>query len=287
MEKEELEKYEKAMNIADQVVGYAKKIDLTNKKVLDVTEEIENVIRTLGGKPAWPVNILINEIAAHYTADVNDTLVLKEDDLVKIDIGVQVDGYISDNAFTVCIGKPSHPLIEASEKTLEEAIKLIKSGTKICEISQVVEDTINSFGFNTIRNLCGHAVERFNQHAHPSIPNGKNTIQEELQPDQVIAMEVFTTNGSGWVVESSPTLIFKYKQDKPVRLWEARKLLEMSVVQFETLPFTRRWVKDISPLKFDMAIRQLLEVDALHEYPPLKEESNGLVAVTEKTIIVK
>jgi len=287
MEKEELENYEKANKIAEEVVGYAKKMDLVNRKVLDITEELENVIRTLGGKPAWPVNILINEIAAHYTPDVNDTLVLKENDLVKIDIGVQIDGYISDNAFAVCVGKASHPLIEASEKGLEEAIKLIKPGTKIYEISQVVEDTVNSFGFNTIRNLCGHAVERFNQHAHPSIPNGKNTIKEEIQPEQVIAMEVFSTNGSGWVVESSPTLIFKYKQDKPVRLWEARQLLEMSKFQFETLPFTRRWIKDISPLKFDMAIRQLLEADALYEYPPLKEENNGLVAVTEKTIIIK
>ncbi len=287
MEKEELENYEKAIKIAEEVVGYAKKIDLANKRALDVAVELENVIKTLGGKSAWPVNILVNEIAAHYTPDVNDVLILKENDLVKIDIGVQVDGYISDNAFAVCIGKPSHPLIEASEKGLEEAINMIKPGTKISEISQVVEDTVNSFGFNTIRNLCGHAVERFNQHAHPSIPNGKNTITEEIQPDQVIAMEVFSTNGSGWVVESSPTLIFKFKQDKPVRLWEARKLLGMSVVQFDTLPFTKRWVNDMSPLKFDMAVRQLLEADALYEYPPLKEESNGLVAVTERTIIVK
>ncbi len=287
MEKEVLGNYEKAISIADQVVGYSRKLDLTNKKALDIANELENVIRTLGGKPAWPVNILINEIAAHYTPDINDTLVLKEGDLVKIDIGVQVNGYISDNAFTVCVGKSSHPLIDASEKGLEEAIKLIKPGTKIFEISQAVEDTVNSFGFNTIRNLCGHAVERFNQHAHPSIPNGRNTIQEEIQPEQVIAMEVFSTNGSGLVTESSPTLIFKYKQDKPVRLWEARELLDMAKNQFETLPFTRRWIKNISPLKFDMAIKQLLEVDALYEYPPLKEESNGLVAVTEKTIIVK
>lgn len=287
MEKEVLENYEKAMKIADDVVGYAKKIDFVNRKILDIAEEIENVVKTLGGKPAWPVNILINEIAAHYTPDVNDTITLKENDLVKIDIGIQVNGYISDRAFTVCIGKSTHPLIEASEKGLQEAVKLIKPGTKIYEISQTVEDTVNSFGFNTIRNLCGHAVERFNQHAHPSIPNGKNTIKEEIQADQVIAMEVFSTDGSGWVVESSPTLIFKYKQDKPVRLWEARQLLEIAKRKFDKLPFTKRWVKDISPFKFDMAVRQLVEADALYDYPPLKERANGLVAVTEETVIVK
>lgn len=287
MEREVLENYEKAMKISNDVMGYAKKIDFVNRKILDIAEEIENVVKTLGGKPAWPVNILINEIAAHYTPDVNDTITLKENDLVKIDIGVQVNGYISDRAFTVCVGKSSHPLIEASEKGLEEAVKLIKPGTKIYEISQTVEDTVNSFGFNTIRNLCGHAVERFNQHAHPSIPNGKNTIKEEIQVGQVIAMEVFSTNGSGWVVESSPTLLFKYKQDKPVRLWEARQLLEIAKKKFDKLPFTKRWVKEISPLKFDMAVKQLVEADALYDYPPLKEKANGMVAVTEETVIVK
>ncbi len=287
MEKEELENYEKAFKISEQAVGYVKKIDLTNRKILEIAEEIENVIKTLGGKPAWPVNVLINEIAAHYTPDINDTTVLKEGDLVKIDIGVQVNGYICDKAFSLCVGQKTHPLIEASEKGLGEALKLIKPGTKIFEISEVVENTVNSFGFNTIRNLCGHAVERYNQHAHPSIPNGKNTIKEEIQADQVIAMEVFATNGSGWVKESTPVLIFKYKEDKPVRLWEARQILNKAKIQFETLPFTRRWIKDISTLKFDMAMRQLVEADAVYEYPPLKEESNGLVAVTEETIIIK
>lgn len=287
MEKEELESYEKAFKISEQAVGYVRKIDLTNRKILEIAEEIENVIKTLGGKPAWPVNILINEIAAHYTPDINDTTVLKEGDLVKIDIGVQVNGYICDKAFSLCVGQKTHPLIEASEKGLGEALKLIKPGTKIFEISEVVESTVNSFGFNTIRNLCGHAVERYNQHAHPSIPNGKNTIKEELQADQVIAMEVFATNGSGLVKESTPVLIFKYKEDRPVRLWEARQILNKAKIQFETLPFTRRWIKDISTLKFDMAMRQLVEADAVYEYPPLKEESNGLVAVTEETVIIK
>jgi methionyl aminopeptidase len=287
MEKEMMENYEKAMKIADDVINYSKKIDFKNKNILSLGEEIENVIRSFGGKPAWPVNININEIAAHYTPDVDETTVLKDGDLVKLDIGVHVKGYIADRAFTVCVGKATHPLIEASEKALKEAMKLIRPGTKIYEISEVVEATVNGLGFNTIRNLCGHAIERFNQHAHPSIPNGKNTIKEEIQPDQVIAMEVFTTNGSGWVIESSPTVIFKYKQDKPVRLFEARKILDMAKYNFETLPFTRRWVKGISPIKFEMAIRQLLNVDALYDYPPLKEEANGLVAQTEETIIVK
>ena len=287
MENEVLEKYQKAMKINDSVIGYVKKLDLEGKKILPLAEEIENVIKSLGGKAAWPVNININDMAAHYTPDLNDATILNKGDIVNIDIGVHVDGYISDKAFTLCIGQSAHPLIEASEKGLKEALKLIKPGTKICEISEAVESTVNGLGFNVVRNLCGHAIERFNQHAHPSIPNGRNTIQEEIKTDSIIAMEVFTTDGSGWVIESSPNLIFKYKQDRPLRLPEARKLLDISRRDFDMLPFARRWIKEISPFKFDMALKQLIESDALYEYPPLKEKEHGLVAQTEETVIIK
>lgn len=287
MEKEILENYTKAKSISDQAIEFSKPLVTKNAKALDVAEKIEEKIRSLGGKPAWPVNISINEIAAHYTPDVNDALTLKENDLVKVDIGVQVNGYIWDRAFTVCIGSKTHPLIEASEKALGEALKLIKAGTKICEISEIVESTVTSFGFNPIRNLSGHRVDQFEQHAHPSIPNGKNTIQEQLEEGWVVAMEVFTTNGTGWVKDSRPVSIYRFAQDKPVRMWEARKILEKSKADFDRLPFAKRWLKDISPIKMDFALKQLIELEAIDIYPPLKEESNGLVAVTEETVIVK
>jgi methionyl aminopeptidase len=287
MEEEILKNYEKAIDISNQVIEYTKSIEFTNKKILDIAQEIEGVIKVKGGKPAWPINISINEIAAHYTPDINDPIILKEDDLVKVDIGVHVDGYICDKAFTVCVGKKTHPLIETAEKTLQEALKLFKPGTKIFEISELVENTVNQAGFNVIRNLGGHRLERFQQHAHPSIPNGKNTIKDEIEAGNVYAMEVFTTNGSGWVIESSPTLIFQFNQDVRVRLYEARKVLERAVIEFQGLPFCKRWLKDISPIKLEFALRQLSELEGIIEFPPLREEGNGLVAVAEDTVIVK
>ncbi|MFQ6055360.1 MAG: type II methionyl aminopeptidase [Methanosarcinales archaeon] len=287
MEEYVLKNYEKAKGVSDNVLPFAKTLVKKNVKILEIVEKIEDKIRKLDAKPAFPVNISINENAAHYTPDIDDTTTLKVGDLVKIDIGVQINGYIWDRAFTVYIGD-SHPLIEASEKALEKALKLIKSGIKIFEISEVVEDTITKFGFNPIHNLCGHGLEQYNQHASPTIPNGKNNIQDEIRAEQVIAMEVFATNGPGIVKESSPTLIYRYKQEKPVRLWEARKILEAARTKFEGLPFAKRWLTDITtPVKIDFALKQLLEVGAIIGYPILKEVGNGLVAQTEETVIVK
>lgn len=287
MEKEELQSYEKAFLIADDAVGFAQKLVKEGANALKLADDIEKRIIELGGKPAWPVNVSINEISAHYTPSIGDKLVLKKDDFVKVDIGAQVNGYLCDRAFTVRIGHKTDPMIEASEKALEECLKLIKTGTKISEISEICENTVNQLGFNVIRNLAGHRIERYNQHAHPSIPNGKNTIQDEIESGNVYAMEVFVTNGSGFVIESSPTEIFQYNKDAAVRLWEARKILELAKNEFEKLPFTKRWITGISPLKMDMAFQQLIETEAIVEFPPLKEESNGLVAVTEKSVIVK
>ncbi|MBI2547007.1 MAG: type II methionyl aminopeptidase [Candidatus Aenigmarchaeota archaeon] len=287
MEKDELKSYEKAFLLTEDALGFAEKLVKEKAKVLDIANAVESRIMDIGGKPAWPVNISINEIAAHYTPSINDQLALKDGDMVKIDVGVQVNGYLCDRAFTVCIGKKTHPLIEASKKALEECLKLFVPGTKVCEISQVCEDTVNKLGFNVIRNLAGHRIDRYSQHESPSIPNGKNSMKDEIEAGKVYAMEVFVTDGSGLVVESSPAEIFQYNSDSPVRMWEARKLLELAKGDFEQLPFTRRWISGISPLKIDMALKQLLQSEAIIEFPPLKEESNGMVAVTEKSVIVK
>lgn len=288
MKEEVLKNYEKAKQVSDNVLPFAKSLVKKGANVLDIAEKIEGEIKKLGAGHAFPVNISINENAAHYTPDINDSTVLKSGDLVKVDFGVHINGYIWDRAFTICVGKQSHNLIKASKKALDDALKLIKPGTKVFEISEVVEDTISEFGFYPIYNLCGHGLDQYDQHTSPIIPNGKNKIQEEIKAGQAVAMEVFTTDGVGIVKESSPILIYKYKQERPVRMWEARKILEVAKTKFNGLPFAKRWLTKVTtPLKIDFALKQLLEVDALVEYPILKEKEGGLVAQTEETVIVK
>lgn len=286
MEKEVLEKYKLAHDISDEVIEFARPLVKPNARILDIAEKVEKKILELGAKPSWPVNISINEIAAHVTPDINDATVLKENDLAKIDIGCQVDGYISDRAFTVFIGHKTHPLIETSEKATKAALDALIPGTKVSEVSGIIDDIVGGAGFRPIRNLAGHSMAQNSQHEPPSIPNSRTNDNTEILEGTPIAIEVFTTDGEGWVKESSPTTIYKFLQDKPVRMQEARKILEMAKNDFEMLPFATRWIKDISPIKLSMALRQLLVVEAIEAFPPLKEEANGMVAVYEDTKIV-
>jgi len=286
MEKEILEKYVKAGEIAKECKKTARKMLKDGIKIIDIAEKVESLIRKMGATPAFPVNISVNEVAAHYTPDINDPYILRNGDLDKVDIVVMIDGYIADTAFSVMIGEKSNPLIDAAEKTLERFFKKVRPGKTVAELSELVENSIKEFGFNPVRNLAGHGLERYVQHAEPSIPNGKVNIQTELKEGQVIAMEVFVTNGVGWVKESYPILIYRYLQDKAVRMRESRIILEMSKNEFKGMPFAKRWIKNISPTRLTLALNELVSKNAIIEYPILKEKSNGIVAQAEETVVL-
>ena len=288
MDKEILEKYKKAGKINEEAKEMARKLVKPGAKALVLAEKIESFIKEKGAGIAFPVNISINDIAAHYTPDINDTLTLKEGDLVKIDIGTHIDGFIGDSAFSVRLGEKSDNLIKAAEDALEQFIKEVRPGKTVDELSLLIEEVVTSHGFNPIRNLAGHAVEQYTQHGGLSIPNGHVPIKQELKEDQAIGMEVFTTTGEGMVKESSPTLIYMLKIPKPVRLRESRKILELIMKEYQTLPFARRWLKNVGrPFALQLALKELVSNEVLNEYPPLRERSFAPVAQAEETIIVQ
>jgi len=206
--------------------------------------------------------------------------------MVKIDIGLHVDGYISDNAFTVLVGKSSHPMIEIAKKAVEEARKVLRENVKIKEVSEVIESVVSSSGFNIVRNLTGHFLDRYVVHGF-SIPNVKNDIEIPIPKGQAVAIEVFVTNGSGWAKESSEVEIFQFREDRGSRILEAKKILEMSIKDFDGLPFAKRWIKNIPRAKLDLAIRDLVNRGCLIDYPVLKESDNSLVAQWEESFIVE
>jgi methionyl aminopeptidase len=286
MNEESIKKQKEAFEKMKIVLDYAKKLVNPGANILEIAEAIEKKIFEVGAKPAFPVNIGINEVAAHYTPSLDDKTVIKEGDMVKIDIGLHVDGYISDNAFTIFVGKNHHPMIEVAKKTVDEARKVLRENVKIKEISEVIENTVTSSGFNVIRNLTGHFIDRYVVHGI-SIPNVKNDINIPIPKGQAVAIEVFVTNGSGWVKESSEVQIFQFKEDRGSRMREGKKIIEIAKKDFEGLPFAKRWLKDIPRMKLELAIRDLIERGCLIDYHVLKEDSNCLVAQWEESFIVE
>jgi methionyl aminopeptidase len=286
MEKEILEKYKEAGKIAARVREESKMVIKVGANILEIAEWIEKRIKELGGEIAFPPNISINNIAAHFTPNKNENIFINEDDVIKIDIGVHVDGYIGDTAYTICFGNYSD-LLKASEEALKEAIKIISPGTKIKDIGEVIERTINNYGFKPVKNLTGHGLERFNIHAEPQILNVKNDNENELKEGSIIAIEPFASNGEGFVIDSDDVRIFsviKSIEEARIRNSDARYIFDFGLKR-NGLPFAKRWL-NLSEIKFRIAAKELLSKEILYPYPILFEKKDCKISQFEHTIIV-
>ncbi|MDY6865100.1 MAG: type II methionyl aminopeptidase [Halobacteriota archaeon] len=281
MSEEIFDKYRQAGKILSQVRDEAVGKIVVGASILDVAEFIENSIRNKGAEPAFPCNISLNDEAAHATPSLNDEALFGED-MVKLDIGVHVDGYIADAAVTVDLS--DHPdLVEASEKALSSAIGIIKAGVNTAEIGKIIEETIESYGYKSIVNLSGHGLGRYDAHTPPTIPNKKILKGVQLKEGDVIAIEPFATDGAGRITERGVPEIFMVQNVKPVRSHEARELLK-ELEKYNTLPFAKRWLKTD---RLDVGIKQLERAKILKSFPILKEDGNGLVSQAEHTVIVE
>ncbi len=272
-----LEKYREAGRILTEVRDNAVKKVKVGASLLALAEHIESSIKEKGAGVAFPVNISLNEEAAHATPSKNDKRVFARD-LVKLDIGTHIDGYIADTAVTVDLGN-NKEIVKASQTALDAAIDVIKAGINTSEISEVIEKTITSFGFNPIVNLTGHGLEQYRQHAPPSILNKRIETGVSLKEGQVVAIEPFTSNGKGRVYEAGHAEIFSLLELKPIRSRDARIVLN-EIETFKTLPFAKRWLQG----RVDMSLRQLQAAGIIRSYPVLKDR--GMVSQSEDTVIV-
>lgn len=282
---EELSAYRKAGKIASKVREWSKKLIKEDAKLLEIAEKIEEKIMEEAGV-AFPVNVCLNDLAAHYTPKFNDDSMIKEGDVVTIDLGVHVDGYIADTAYTVDLSGKYDKMLAANEEALEEAINIVAAGASVSEIGAAVKKTLNDVGFRPIENLTGHEMKQYDLHAGISIPNIRPTFDRRLQEDMVLAIEPFATDGLGRVIESKHAEIFSLREIKPTRLQEARILLA-EIADRGKLPFAERWyAKKINPLRLNLALGSLVSAGILNAHPTLHEKNKGVVSQFEHTVIV-
>ncbi len=292
MDAKEAEKYRKAGSILSKVQKKARKDAVSGKKLLDMALGIEKSIKEVGeGKAglAFPVNLSLNEAAAHYTPEIGDETVFEEKDLLKVDIGVHVDGYIADSSFSVNPSNDWTKLIEASELALENALSMAKPDVEIGKIGAEIEKTIKSKGFNPVQNLSGHGLSQYSQHSPPSIPNTANKDDRVLEDGEAYAFEPFATNGEGFVKESGQSEIFAAEEPKQVRNAYARQILEFIFEEYMTLPFSERGVAEkikLSEFQRKIGFRELLKAGCIKPFPVLKEEPGKMVAQSENSILI-
>lgn len=281
--------YVKAGKIASQVREYARTQDHTGRSLSEICNDIEQEIFKKGGEPAFPVNVSLNDIAAHYTAVPNDPIIVKNTDVLKIDVGVHIDGYIADTAVTVSYDTTYQKMIDIAERALDEAIGISRSNTRVSEIGRIIEKTITKYGCKPIQNLSGHSLERYTIHAGKSIPNIWTIGHSfNLSVNNVYAIEPFVTtnDGQGVVYEGKIKNIFSIGSRKRTKEQKTDEFLEYLWNKFKTLPFALRWIVNEYEEKEALYLLEILvKKKNVHAYPILVEGANRIVVQAEHTII--
>lgn len=282
MDRETRKHYVEAGKVIQKAREKAREVAEPGTEFVEIAEQIEGLIRDEGLEPAFPVNLSVNEEAAHFTPAQDTDTVLKPDDVLKIDIGAQSNGYIADTALTVNPSGSEQEMVEAVERVLEEALEFLEPGVTVGELGTFVEKQVPE-KYNIVQNLTGHSLGNYTQHAGLSIPNRANTNSYEFQEGDAVAIEPFLTTGTGTVRNGRDGNIYKLESDRSVRSRTARQLMK-KIKGYNGLPFTTRWM-DLSG-KEKMAFRKLVQQNIVRNYPVLRDEEGSIVTQAEHTVLV-
>ena len=266
-----LRKYREAGKIAKEALELG--VDLVKEDALyeEIADKVEKYIIDSGAKPAFPVNISPNDIAAHYTPYRGDKKKIKRGDVIKIDVGAHIDGYIADTAITVEVGTNRYAdMIDSVEKVLKKILREIYPFMPVSEAGKIADKTARQYGYKVIKNLTGHKMDRYILHSGVSVPNYDNGDKTPFEPYCAYAIEPFLTDGVGYVVEEGNSNIYLLKSTEPKELYR----------EFLTLPFAQRWVVD----KFGDDL--ILKNRNIHNYGILKEKGKGIVVQREHTVVI-
>jgi methionyl aminopeptidase len=266
-----------------------KKLPIEDKKVIQVCEDVEGKILSLGGRSAFPCNVGINDVAAHYTSPLDDELVIPDGAIVKVDFGVELNGCLTDTAITLSLNPAFDSMIVAAETALQEAVSAVAPGRKLADIGAIVERAIVRYGFKPIRNLTGHKIDRYNLHAGKSVPNVSGMESGKFEIDEVYAIEPFATTkkSEGAVHETQARYIFRFVRAKGAKSKDAVELSNYIQAEYKSLPFASRWIlKEWKDGDAKKAFHELLENRSIAGYPVLVEESGGPVSQAEHTVLV-
>lgn len=286
MNAEVFEKYKRAGGIAREAREHGISLVREGASVLEIAEEVEDVIRKRGAAPAFPANVAIDSIAAHYTPSSEDRLKLERGNVVKIDVGAHVDGYIGDTASTTEVGTRNWTrLIDASRTALGIAVELMKPNAPIRMIGGAIERSIEQSGFKPIINLTGHNLEKYSLHSGKSIPNVLDDTNEKVLLGEALAVEPFATNGAGRVSGRKGGNIYRLVRMGDAKKARANDLLEYIEKEFNTLPFAERWCVEFNR-KASGDIQRLVRKRLVQSYPILSDIGRGMVSQAEHTVVI-
>ena len=295
----------RAAEVHREVRKYAQTFFRPGVKLVDAVKRLESTLSYLTEKDgiirgqAFPTGCSLNNVAAHYTPNYGDNTVLTKNDVLKLDFGVHFNGYLIDSAFTIAFDHQYDNLLSAVKEATNTGIRMAGIDVRLCDIGEGIQEVMESheveikgktFPIYSVRNLCGHTIEKYRVHAGKSVPIVKGGPETKMEEGEIYAIETFGTTGKGIVREDGECSHYmKDYDEKRVALKhpKAKNLLSFIDKNFGTLAFCRRWLDDGGEEGHIIALKELVDKGVVNTYPPLCDVSGSYVAQYEHTLLLK
>ena len=215
-----LNEYRQGAEIHRQVRQHAQNSIKPGQTLTEIAENIEDGVRALTGHPGleegdnikggmgFPTGLSINHCAAHYTPNAGNKVVLQEKDVMKVDIGVHINGRIVDSAWTVTFDPVYDNLLAAVKDATNTGVREAGIDVRVCDIGAAIQEAMESYEVvingqtipvKPIRNLNGHDIAQYSVHGGKSVPIVKGGDQTKMEEGEVFAIETFGSTGRGYV----------------------------------------------------------------------------------------
>ncbi|KAI1770166.1 peptidase M24, structural domain-containing protein [Hypoxylon cercidicola] len=306
-----LSDYRQAAEAHRQVRQWARKSIKPGQKLIDIADGIEDSVRRLVGHDGlsegdaiiagmgFPTGLNLDAIAAHYSPNAGDKTVLQHSNVMKVDIGIHVNGRIVDSAFTMAFDPTYDDLLAAVKDATNTGVREAGIDVRLGELGGLIQETMESYEceingttypIKSIRGLCGHTILPYSIHGTKSVPAVKTGDTTKMEEGDVFAIETFGTTGTGRVYDQGEVSHYALRSDAPkvdLRLTSAKSLLSTIKKNFSTIPFCRRYLDRIGQEKYLLGLNNLVRAGIVEDYPPLVDKKGSYTAQFEHTILLR
>jgi curved DNA binding protein len=245
---------------------------------------------------AFPTCVSANEIAGHYSPLKSESTTLKEGDLVKIDLGVHIDGFIAVAAHTVVVGGQAvdgrkADVVLAAYNALQGALRTIKPGNTNYDVTDVIGQVAESYKCQPLEGVLSHELKKHLLDGNNVIINkatfDQKVEEHEFNLNEVFGLDVFVSTGEGKTKETEyRSTIYKRAIERTytLKLKASRAFYAEAVDKYPTMAFTLRSFADETSAK--LGVSEAVKHDLFHAYPVLTEKAGEFIAHFKYTVAI-
>jgi len=264
-----------------------------------INEEVKKVLKShkIDRGVAFPTCISRNNVVGHFSAEAEDKDVLENEDLVKIDLGVHLDGYIATAAHTHIVGQTGQAtsgkkadVICAAHVAGEAVLRALKPGATNKDITAIIKQVADVYKVNPVEGVLSHKMSRFIIDGQKIIMNkttaDQQTEEYEIEEHDVFGIDIVMSTGDGKPKEKDrKATIYKRVVDQSymLKMQASRKVYTEINKKFPALPFSIRFMEE-KHVRFGLS--ELEKHGLINAFPVLYEKNGEFVAQFKYTALI-